>query len=126
MKRLSAGEITKGMYVVVYEIVTQKEVTTVAGRTETEDSVDKHPWIKGIPFKVINVNGPIIAVDTLQLHKGSLAPVAFFDARFHKFLETTKAFHDEYVRLMKGESPRQRKRRMTSARPVRSSNVIGL
>lgn len=107
MNILSAGEIDKGMYVTVLEGKFYRTVTDhITNKPYEELAEDKTPWYRGIPFKVINVNGPMIAVDTSGLHKGNFSRVMFFDTRYHQLMETTKEFHDEYVELMQMDKPR--------------------
>jgi hypothetical protein len=101
MRVLSAGEVTKGMYVAVYEINFPHRYTCgMTGALREEILTDKHSWLKGIPFKILDVNGPIIAVDTLGFHH-MLPRITFFDSRFHKFVESSKSFYNIYVKAMR-------------------------
>lgn len=102
MNAVSAGEICVGMYIVVIEVkVFRSIVNGMTGMVTDENFWTGEHWYKGIPFRVINVNGPIVAVDTARLHP-SLPPVAFFDTRTSRFIETDRQFFEEYVNIMKG------------------------
>jgi hypothetical protein len=101
MSKVSAGEIVAGMYIVVQEVEYPRLYTcSDTGKTLEETVLDKIPWFRGIPFRVMNVMGPMVAVDTLGLHKG-LARITIFDKRFHRFLEVTEEYHRQYVETMR-------------------------
>jgi hypothetical protein len=114
MNVLSAGEVTKGMYVIVLEVkYYRSQRDEVTGKVYDELVEDKTPWYRGIPFRVINVNGPMVAVDTSGLHKNNFNRVMFFDTRYYQLIETTKEFHDEYVGLMREGSNFSRIKKQT-------------
>lgn len=103
LKIVSAGEIAVGIYVAVIEVkVPRVVICQLTGKVTDDPFWTGEHWFKGIPFKVINVNGPIVAVDTNGLHRPAWPNVMFFDARNCRFIECTKEFHDQYVELMRG------------------------
>src|SRR3954471_6844932 len=100
MRIVSQGELKKGMYVTVLQVMLNERVCCPFTGTVTRNKgVDDNPWIKGIPLRIIEINGPIVAIDSRGLQ--NLPPVMFLDSRYATFLESSKRFHDRYYLLMK-------------------------
>ena len=99
MKILSAGEIEKGMYVVCYEHTAKEaRLNPMTGEISEVDKVVTNPWFKGVPYRVTQKAGPIVAIDTLGIQ--NIPRVCFMDTRFAKFFEVEKEYHDDYYALM--------------------------
>lgn len=101
MRTISAGRIEVGSYISILKQVVYRDVQNpLSGEINRDYIEDNCPWYKGIPFKVIDVNLPIIAVDTQNLWQPQLARVMFFDTRFTTFLEVNEAFYNTYYNLI--------------------------
>jgi len=121
IKHVSAGELKRGMYVVVYqtndpimiaqENIRQATPIPVEGEEWTQEEIEikeivpklktitnYFPWFKGIPWKILDIAGPIVAVKTFGVQ--NTAPVMFFDSRFNQFMEVKKSFYKSYWGVM--------------------------
>jgi hypothetical protein len=94
---VSAGEITVGMYVIAYESeeVVNYDVWGAATRPP-ETKVNRNPWFKGIPYKVVGRAGPILAVDTVTQPGIVNVKISFFDTRLVNFFEVDEQYYLDY------------------------------
>jgi len=103
---VTPGELTKGMWVIIYEckvLKTFEDSTT--GEFGTKETPWYNPWFQGIPYKIVDVAGPMVAVETFKL-QGQL-PVILFDTRLVKFMEVSKKFGETYVKQMEAKNTPQ-------------------
>ncbi len=98
---LSAGEITKGMYIVAYESTeTRHDNDPITGAFRTQNIQLLYPWFKGVPYEVLSRAGPIIMVRSAE-QKPTVPSVCFFDSRMAKFFQIDKEYFDLYIDFMK-------------------------
>lgn len=93
---ISPGEIISGMIIMSIGAKPYKKIVSdMFGEREIE-IYDRNPHFKGIPYEVMGVAGPIIAVKTNKMH--NLPPVIFFDSRLVEFVEIDRGFFETYWR----------------------------
>ena len=106
---LSPGEIDAGMFVTIFETYGPQQKAGGFSlfhqpAEQPEDDEPKivrynNPWLKGIPFKVLQVALPLIMVENLVKYHvdQAIAPALFFDTRFLSFLEVREEYAKAYI-----------------------------
>ncbi len=95
IKLISPGEIVPGTRLMVYESCSfHRYMCPISNQIKEQVLTDYHPWFKGIPYEVVSVAGPIVAVRTNCFQNAP--PVVFIDSRFVKFVEVSEEFLNTY------------------------------
>jgi len=84
---ITPGELAPGQYVTILSFKPQqKEVLLPNGEVRTITEEDKSPWIKGLPYRVLNVKLPLVMLHNV-CEVPNIPPATFFDTRLVEFLE---------------------------------------
>ncbi len=94
--RITPGELVKGIYVTyLEEMPYEEEVVSMTGDVRTVTRQNKHPMGKGLPFKVLSVDLPLVLTENTSKHP-NFGPVVIFDTRHVRLHELEK----EYVNIL--------------------------
>jgi hypothetical protein len=88
---VTQGEIQIGMILVIIE--SQEVIFTVdyytGEKTSEQKKINTSPWYKGIPYRVVGVAGPIVAVENPYPNQ---MPIMFLDSRLLSFIEVEESY----------------------------------
>lgn len=106
-KWISSGELAAGQFVTVLGLKPQKkEVLLPTGEMRTITEEDKNPWIKGVPFRVLNVKLPLIMLHNI-CKVPNIPPAVFYDTRLVELLEVDEEYAVTYKMAMFPPTPPQ-------------------
>ncbi len=125
---VSLGEIKVGMYVMVlHEKIHERYYTDHNGETQVQTYCPSPvPWFKGIPYQVVGIAGPIIAVKSLPQPQANVGPVNFLDTNMVQLAEIPKKFYTAYFDASqpKPKKPRASKQFNQSTTDAELANTL--
>lgn len=97
---ITAGELAPQQFVTVAGFKPyEEEIVTPIGEKQSITKEDKNPWIKGVPFQILNVKLPLVMVYNIA-DTPNIPRVVFYDTRQVDFVEIDQDYVISYKMAM--------------------------